>query len=262
MRTRGGCPNKPRSRKNTRADKAIQTEKIKAKQETKPRVWLNGEQLKNVFRFKYLGYNFQADGDHRYNLEVRMAIAGERFGKMRHLWKSEVISLQSKLKLFGAAVISVLEYGCEVWTLNEKLQSTLTGWCARKVSLFTGKSIRDECVHPSFRLVDRIRARRLRWLGHILRAGEGYMVRKAVVGWAQEVGEYPAGSIMMDAPIHNSIQDLVLMARDKEKWQIEVKAIVWEPRAQNKKKNNNVNFDKKTNETYAQDLNRSLQFKG
>jgi hypothetical protein len=221
---KGGCPDKPRSRKGSRADKAIQTKKHVIQQEELEKVMLNGKQLKNVYRFKYLGYNFQADGDHKYNLEVRMAIAGERFGKMRHLWRSKVIGRNSKLKLFGAAVVSVLEYGCEVWRFDNKLQSTLKGWCARKVSLFTGKSIREECHDPSFNLVNRIWSKRLKWLGKILRADESYMVRKALIDWARHTVVYPAGSIMEGAPKHESIEDLVALAQDMDGWSAVVNA--------------------------------------
>lgn len=37
---------------------------------------------------------------------------------------------------------------------------------------------------------------------------------------------YPAGSILMDAPHHRTVEDLVELARDKENWNIEVNALV------------------------------------
>ena len=49
------------------------------------------------------------------------------------------------------------------------------------MSKFSGKTIREECVDPTFDIVSKVRARRLRWLGHILRAHEGYLVRRVVL---------------------------------------------------------------------------------
>ena len=64
----------------------------------------------------------------------------------------------------------------------------------------TGRSYREEAVEPSVDLGALVRARRLRWLGHVLRAEESYLLNKVVVGYVKDKAEvgYPAGSILMD----------------------------------------------------------------
>ena len=64
----------------------------------------------------------------------------------------------------------------------------------------TGRSYREEAVEPSVDLVALVRARRLRWLGHVLRAEESYLLNKVVVGYVKDKAEggYPSGSILMD----------------------------------------------------------------
>lgn len=126
---------------------------------------------------------------------VRMAqaIASSRFSECRKVWKSSAVNLKAKLRLFDSGVVSVLIYACEVWMLDSGLQRSLRGWCARLVSRLTGRSIREECVDPTFPLVERVRARRLRWLGHVLRSSEQNLVRRVLVEQCEEVLVLAAG---------------------------------------------------------------------
>ena len=94
-----------------------------------------------------------------------------------------------------------------------------------------GKSIREECVDPTYPLIDKVRARRLRWLGHILRSHEGFLVRRVLIAQCTqciEAGrEYPVGSIMMDAPVHSTMQELIDIARDRKEWRRLVNGLIF-----------------------------------
>ena len=70
----------------------------------------------------------------------------------------------------------------------------------------TGRSYREEAVEPSVDLVALVRSRRLRWMGHVLRAEESHLLKKLVVGYVKykAEGSYPAGSILMDSPHHRT----------------------------------------------------------
>ena len=70
--------------------------------------------LKNVFLFKYLGSIFAADGEHEHDLNRRITLAMNRFGELRNVFNSD-IPLMLKLKLYKAAVTSLLTYGSEAW---------------------------------------------------------------------------------------------------------------------------------------------------
>ena len=226
------CKEKPRSRKNTRADKHIQREKLQQRQEELDHVMLRGQALKNVFTFRYLGYHFRADGDRRHAMAVRMGIASTRFSECKKVWKSKVISQRDKMRLFDGGVVSMLVYGCEIWMLDESTQASLRGWCARRMAKITGKSIREECIDPTYPLIAKARAKRLRWLGHILRSHEDYLVRRVLVAQCEqciEAGEpYPVGSIMMDAPAHSTMQELIDTAENRKGWRSLVNNIIYD----------------------------------
>ena len=67
-----------------------------------------------------------------------------------------------------------------------------------------------------------IRASRLRWVGHVLRAEETYLVRKVLVGYVQEKtakgGQLPVGSLLMDCPAYETAYQLIALAQDREEW--------------------------------------------
>ena len=61
--------------------------------------------------------------------------------------------------------------------------------------------------------------RRFKWLGQILRLEEENqktrLVKQAVTGM---VKPYPAGSILMDVPDHDSMEQVVEWAQDVDRW--------------------------------------------
>ena len=58
-----------------------------------------------------------------------------------------------------------------------------------------------------------LRVRRLRWLGHVLRMPEERRLRQFVLKFDTIYPDgYPEGSILMDAPSHSNVAELVPMA--------------------------------------------------
>ena len=104
-----------------------------------------------------------------------------------------------------------------------KHMAMLRGWNARCLSLITRNEIRDECREPEMDLVLHLRKRRLRWVGHLLREGEGFLARRALAElFRLKVG----GSILMDAPPCSSFDELVVLASDRESWRLSVHALI------------------------------------
>ena len=128
-----------------------------------------------------------------------------------------------KLRLYAAAVVSVLTYACEAWPLSVKIVKWLSAWNARRLAFVTGREIRDEYVVPSFDLVARIRARRLTWAGHLLRAKEEYLPRRMALAQLQSDMERhtclgTTTDLFQDAPERKSIPEMVVLARDRAGW--------------------------------------------
>jgi len=205
------CTQRPRGRaladKTTRV--AIRLKRARLAKLKAP-VRMGHYRLKCVFDFTYLGHFFQADGDVIRAVEIRLGKAWTKFTQLRNIWDSSILSRWRKLDLYQSGVLSTLTHCHEVWRLNKQVMKMLGGFNAKCLSVITGKSIRDERVQPSVDLIRLLRVRRLRWLGHILRLDDERLLRRTMMASMQQ--PYPEGSILMDAPPHDSWADLERLA--------------------------------------------------
>ena len=95
------CPCEPRSRAGTRSEKAMHRRQRVAAAEAEAPINMKGdgsepEDISFVFDFKHLGFWFQSDGDSWRHVEIRMAMAGSQFGKLRHIWADSRLSIVAR----------------------------------------------------------------------------------------------------------------------------------------------------------------------
>ena len=115
-------------------------------------------------------------------------------------------------------------YGSEAWKLNTEAVRKLNGANAQMMSVISGKTPHQEASPKwrSFDIVRWIRARRLDWLGHILRLGKERTIKHAIFEMFKERSE---GDLLMDAPQHESWRHLCEQACDRERWKMRVRAM-------------------------------------
>ena len=95
---------------------------------------------------------------------------------MRHLWGNKELHENLCMRLYKSSVWSILTYGSEAWRLTTEVCATLNGANVTMVSVITGRTVREEVTEgKKFDLVKWIRARKLQWLGHILRMNKERM---------------------------------------------------------------------------------------
>ena len=89
--------------------------------------------------------------------------------------------------------------------------------------------IRLQTKQPDWDLIAELRARRLQWVGHILRQEESSLVRQVLLHFNTIYPHgYPEGSLLMDAPRHNAVSELIPLAGDHTDhtgWNLIVKAV-------------------------------------
>ena len=183
-----------------------------------------------MFLFKYLGSIFAADGTQEPDIKRRIGIATTRAGQLRHIFNSKSVTLATKLRLYQAAVVSLFTYGCEAWAMTPKTTRQLNGANSRLLSRFTGRTAHEEARNPSLDMVASIRARRLCWLGHILRMedvkteeGETKTRLVKLAAIHQHTAGY-AGSIFMDAP-RGTLEEIMKVAEERGEWNSLVRAL-------------------------------------
>ena len=77
----------------------------------------NGDSLKNVKNFKYLGASTESTEK---DFDVRKTLAWSALHKLKKIWSSS-LSVNIKVRLFTATVESILLYGSDTWTLTKKM---------------------------------------------------------------------------------------------------------------------------------------------
>ena len=199
------------------------TAKRKAQQNLLPTVKWGEEVVENQWRSKYLGSIFEAGGDQMIDVKTRIARATQRFGKMRHIWGNKELHQNLLMRLYKSSVCSILTYGSEAWRLTPNVCATLNGANSSMVSKITGRTIRDEATDgKTFDLLKWIRARKLQWLGHILRMGRERKIKQAIF----EMYKAPQqGDMLMDAPRTDSWRELCTYGCDREYWKTRVRAL-------------------------------------
>ena len=79
-------------------------------------VTIDGNPVKQVTQFTYLGATIKSDGKIDKEINVRIGKATGAFNQLNNVWKNKNISISNKVKIYVAAVLTILTYGCEVWS--------------------------------------------------------------------------------------------------------------------------------------------------
>ena len=152
---------------------APKTEYIAINCSPQPPLEVYGSTINNIPDFKYLGSMMaSSSGD----FKRRKGLAWTAFWKLEHLWRCPTIPISTKVKLFNTTCVTVLLYGCESWILSGAMESQINAFgtsCYRimlnikRIDRVTNSTIYD--LTQTSPLVENVRSRPLRFLGHVLR---------------------------------------------------------------------------------------------
>ena len=64
------------------------------------------------------------------------------------IWKSRNISLQTKILMYNSLILSILLYGCETWTLTERMERIMTAFEHKAYKRILGITYRErkKCI--------------------------------------------------------------------------------------------------------------------
>ena len=174
---------KKQSFANRKAEAAAYTKKLKQTQKSRPTVQCEGQHLEHVFFLNgYLGSVFAADGSHQHDVSRRIQLAMRRWGALRNVFSSPDIPVELEINIYKSAVMSLLVYGCEAWTLTERVQARINGANARCLSRIAGNTVHHEVSArtQSFDIIATLRKRKWKWLGHVLRLKGDRLIKLAL----------------------------------------------------------------------------------
>jgi hypothetical protein len=147
----------------------------------------NGQPIESVDSYTYLGSQITPDGGAREDVKTRIRKAQGAFAQLKGIWRSNQLSLKTKIRIFNSNVKSVLLYGCETWLVaadvTNKLQ-VFVNRCLRRIlkiywpNIISNRELHDRCNQDL--IENEIKRRKWSWIGHTLRRDADNIGRRAL----------------------------------------------------------------------------------
>jgi hypothetical protein len=99
-------------------------------------ICVNGTQLEEVQKYKYLGAIMTSDGRDETEIKARIGMARKAFSNLERVLKDKKMDLSLRLRLLQCYVWTVLGYASETWTIPKAAQNRINSfelWCYRRV---------------------------------------------------------------------------------------------------------------------------------
>ena len=80
---------------------------------------IDGEKVKTMSDFIFLGSKITADGDYSHEMKRRLLLGRKVMTNLDSILKSRDITLPTKVCLVTAMLFPVLMYGCKCWTVKK-----------------------------------------------------------------------------------------------------------------------------------------------
>ena len=138
---------------------------------------IGGVTLKQTKDFVYLGGKISDTVGSGADVERRIGLATGVARSMAEIWKAKDIMTSTKVRLYNTLVLSVLLYNAETWTMKEELRRKLLVFEMTVLRRIAGVTRWDRCRNADIReklgigrdIVNRVRAKRLSYFGHVVR---------------------------------------------------------------------------------------------
>ena len=143
---------------------------------------MDGEKVKRVECFKYLGSTVQNNGDCDKEIKKRVQAGWNGWRKVTGVMCDKKLSARVKGKIYKTAVRPALLYGLETIATTKKQEAKLEvaelrmlRWSlgVTRMDMIPNVTIREEVNVARFS--EKQRETRLRWFGHVMRRGEDYI---------------------------------------------------------------------------------------
>ena len=151
-----------------------------------PALTINGQEVAIVDDFKYLGAYV---GSTSKDVNVRIGLAWVAFNKLKTILRAPKIRIAFKVRIFKAACVSILLYGCETWILSPGLISKLDAYATKCYRIMLCIDQKNEHVtnEELYKRVDQlpisatIRKRQLQFTGHCIRMPEDESINRFIL---------------------------------------------------------------------------------
>ncbi|OOY74536.1 reverse transcriptase domain-containing protein, partial [Solemya velum gill symbiont] len=163
------------------------TELLRINNKQQDSVRLQQEEIKEVDKFTYLGSVVSKDGGADDDIKSRTNKARHAFRTLQSIWRSSVLSLHNKIRIFNTNVKSVLLYGSETWRTtktNRNILQTFVNRCLRNIlnirwpDVISNEDLWRRTNQTS--VEEDIKKRKWGWIGHTMRKPPSNATRQAL----------------------------------------------------------------------------------
>lgn len=154
----------------------------------RPAIIVQGQPLKWVEQFKYLGSQFHQNGSLTPEIKYRIQLAATAFQRLHHpFFKQQHIRLRTRMQAFDSLVTSVLLYGSESWAFTADTLRPLRVFHHRCLRMMIGVTLRHRMENTELYrrchttdIATQIQARQLGWLGHLGRMADDRLAKQVL----------------------------------------------------------------------------------
>ena len=137
---------------------------------------IDGETVKTVADYIFLGSKITADGDCSHEIKRRLLLERKVMTNLDCILKSRDVALSRKVHLVKAMVIPVVMYGCESWTIKKAECWRIVAfalWCWTRLLRVPSNSRRSnqsilKQISPRCSLVGLMLKLKLHYFGHLM----------------------------------------------------------------------------------------------
>ena len=192
-----------------------------------------GMQLETVSNFKYPGSIVTHNNDMEVEVSARMAAGNRCMFALKNVFRRRWLSRNAKVEIYTKVIRPIVMYGCETWTLTQRLEKRLEVFengilrriCGPVFDREKGEwrkrhnyELRDITKVPL--LQDMVRAQRLRWAGHVVRREDGELIKEVLRKKPQ--GRRPVGRPRMrwceNVRSDAGTEDWMVVAQNRPVW--------------------------------------------
>ena len=144
------------------------------------------QELPRTTAFKYLGSTIAANSDLDMEVTSRVNATWLKWRLATGVLCDKNVKAHIKAKLYKIVVRPVAPYGAECWPTTKRAKRRLAMMETRILRRFAGVTLSDRVRNDDIRerfdaapIVDKMREARLCWLGHVLRADNATVARRA-----------------------------------------------------------------------------------
>jgi len=185
--------------------------------------------FERVEEFKYFGTILTHQNFIPEEIKSRLRSGNSCYRLVQNLLSFRLLSKNLKIKIYRNAILPVVLYGCETWSLTLREERKLRVFENMVLRRLHNEELND--LYSSPNIVRVIKSRRMRWSGHVVRMGEERGVYRVLVG-------IPEGKKQLGRPrrrwVDNIQMDLQEMgcghmdwtglAEDRDRWRTLVSA--------------------------------------